>query len=80
MSRIIAICFISRLSGAVKAFLMFYPGITPDLEAVREYCQANTGRFEVPKHMEIVDALPVTPAGKVQKHKLRKHFSDLFAE
>jgi crotonobetaine/carnitine-CoA ligase len=35
------------------------------------YCEPRLPYFAVPRYIELVDALPTTENGKVQKYKLR---------
>lgn len=46
---------------------------TPD--AIIAFCRARLAAFETPKRVVIVDSLPTTVGGKVQKHKLRQQLS-----
>lgn len=39
--------------------------------AVREMCERRLARFKWPSRIEVVDQLPLTPTGKVQKGRLR---------
>jgi carnitine-CoA ligase len=36
------------------------------------YCEERLARFAVPRYVELVDELPLTPSGKVEKYKLRE--------
>ena len=51
--------------------------VAPDLDpvaveaAVRESCEARLARFKMPARVEVVDELPHTVTGKVQKGRLR---------
>ena len=51
--------------------------VAPDLdpvaleEAVRAHCRSRLARFKVPSRIEVVDQLPHTVTGKVQKGRLR---------
>ena len=38
---------------------------------LQEHVRARLGRHEFPRHVRFVDALPRTPAGKVDRHALR---------
>lgn len=44
--------------------------VTP--EELIAFCRARLAAFETPKRVVLVDALPTTVGGKVQKHKLRR--------
>jgi acetyl-CoA synthetase len=44
----------------------------PDLaEALQAHVRERLGRHEFPRHVEFVDVLPRTPAGKIDRHALR---------
>jgi long-chain acyl-CoA synthetase len=49
------------------------PGRDPDevAAAVRERCAARLARFKQPSRIEVLDELPKTVTGKVQKGRLR---------
>jgi acyl-CoA synthetase (AMP-forming)/AMP-acid ligase II len=40
-----------------------------------EQLRDRIARFKIPRHLEVVDAFPLTPSGKVQKFKLREQFT-----
>ncbi|WP_028267589.1 AMP-binding protein [Arthrobacter sp. MA-N2] len=46
-------------------------GRTLDADQVRERTAAMLPKFAVPRYVEFVDELPMTPTGKIQKHTLR---------
>jgi len=56
----------------VMATLVARPGALIDLPALAVHCEARLPRFAVPRYLDIVDALPCTENGKVQKYKLRE--------
>ena len=49
------------------------PGADPATmgEAVRAHCERRLARFKQPSRIEVVDELPLTGTGKVQKGRLR---------
>ena len=61
-----------RTGEAVVAYVRA-PGADPGAveEAVRERCAARLARFKQPSRVEVVDELPLTVTGKVQKGRLR---------
>lgn len=65
-------------SEAVCALVVLKPGTECTPEALTAHCRQLLGSFEVPKAIKIIDALPMTATGKVQKQILRKQFTDLF--
>jgi long-chain acyl-CoA synthetase len=40
-------------------------------DAVRRHCAVRLARFKQPSRIEVVEALPLTVTGKVQKGRLR---------
>jgi fatty-acyl-CoA synthase len=55
-----------------KAYVVARAGTTPAPDDLREFAAGRLARFKVPKAIEVVDALPKTATGKVQKHVLRE--------
>jgi fatty-acyl-CoA synthase len=58
----------------VGAALILKHGATPDPAAYAALLQGRVAAFKVPERWQIVDALPLTGSGKVQKYKLRELF------
>jgi O-succinylbenzoic acid--CoA ligase len=54
----------------VVAFVVAAPGSDPDFERLREAARRELRSFEVPKRFELVDQLPRTPSGKLQRRLL----------
>jgi cyclohexanecarboxylate-CoA ligase len=71
----------SRLGERACAFVVLRPGQTLDVPSLRVYMAENkVAKQYWPERIEVVDDLPRTPAGKVQKFRLRekaKAFGDL---
>ena len=44
-------------------------------ERLKAECRARLAGYKVPQHVRIVESLPRTPSGKVEKHKLRERFA-----
>jgi acyl-CoA synthetase (AMP-forming)/AMP-acid ligase II len=42
----------------------------PDLDSVRAWCQARLADYKAPDRLHIIDALPLTPMGKIDKRSL----------
>ena len=38
---------------------------------IREWIRANMAPYKVPKHIHFLDAIPLTPVGKIDKKKMR---------
>lgn len=56
----------------VMASIIAQPGSRIDLVALARYCEARLPYFAIPRYVDIVDDLPRTENGKVQKFKLRE--------
>lgn len=67
-----------RLGERVAAFVVLVDGADwPGPEAVLAHLdQARLARQKFPVEWPVVDALPVTLSGKVQKHKLARGAAD----
>jgi fatty-acyl-CoA synthase len=60
---------------AVCAVVALTPGApAPTLEEVRDFTGQRLARYKLPKRVEIVDALPRNPTGKVLKVELRQRY------
>jgi acyl-CoA synthetase (AMP-forming)/AMP-acid ligase II len=60
-----------RVLGEIGlAFVVPAAGAAPDLEALRAHCRAVLADYKAPDRLEIVDALPLTSVGKVDKRAL----------
>ncbi|HWV60792.1 MAG TPA: FadD3 family acyl-CoA ligase [Sphingopyxis sp.] len=60
-----------RLGEVPKAYVVLRPGVSATPEEIVAWCRENMANYKVPRRVEIVDALPVNAAGKVQKFLLR---------
>ncbi len=60
---------------AVCVAIVLRPGMLADDEPIVRFCRAQLAPYKKPRHVYFVDALPLTPAGKVQKFKLVERFS-----
>lgn len=56
---------------AVVAYLMARPGAEIDVEKIQAAIKAQKGAIYCPKSIEVVETLPLTPLGKVDKVALR---------
>ena len=56
----------------VMTALIAKPGSTLDLPELVAWCEARLPYFAVPRYFDVVDDLPRTENGKVQKYKLRE--------
>lgn len=55
----------------VKAWIVLAPEERLEPDELHEYLRGALPYFAVPRYVQFVDELPVTPTGRVQKHKLR---------
>jgi 3-phosphoshikimate 1-carboxyvinyltransferase len=62
-----------RLGERACAFVVLTPGSTVDLDAVRAHLDSHrVSKTYWPERLELVDALPRTPSGKIRKYVLRE--------
>jgi crotonobetaine/carnitine-CoA ligase len=54
----------------VKAFVVLRPGAAVEPAALHAWAGTRLSRFKVPRYIELVDALPHTPTGRLAKHQL----------
>ncbi len=54
------------------AFVVLSPGATLTEAEVIEYAREQMANFKTPRHVELVDELPKTATGKIQKYILRR--------
>lgn len=58
------------LGQAIKAFIVAASGGSVDPMSVKAHCRRRLANYKIPKHIELVDALPRTASGKVRRHEL----------
>jgi fatty-acyl-CoA synthase len=69
-----------RLSEVVCACVVCASGhalVNDDLAA---FCRGKLASFKIPRYTLVLDVLPMTPSGKVQKFKLREMVAQAFAD
>lgn len=59
-----------------KACVVLKPGAQVEPDELLIYLQDHLARYKVPKSVEIMDALPISAAGKILKRELRARFTD----
>ncbi|MBI4596730.1 MAG: AMP-binding protein [Candidatus Tectomicrobia bacterium] len=65
-----------RLGERICAYVVPKPGETITFEEITAWmAQANVAKPKWPERVEVVDVLPTTPAGKIQKFVLRQQIS-----
>jgi long-chain acyl-CoA synthetase len=68
-----------RWGEAVVGFVTLKLGASVTEDELIAHCRERLGGFETPKALRILDKLPMTATGKVQKHELRAAHSEIFA-
>ena len=61
-----------RMGEVGMAFVVPAPDAEITSESVVAWCRENMANYKVPRVVEVVEALPVTASGKVQKFELRR--------
>jgi long-chain acyl-CoA synthetase len=56
---------------AIRAFVALAPGARATPEALIEHCRERLAPYKIPAHIVLVDALPKTVVGKIDKLRLR---------
>ena len=51
-------------------------GATITADEIRDYCRGKIAHYKVPKYFRFVEAFPMTPTGKIQRHLLRRESLD----
>jgi long-chain acyl-CoA synthetase len=60
------------LRGEVpKAFVVLHEGQRIDPGELRQLCRERLAEYKIPRQIELIDALPRTPTGKIQKKSLQ---------
>ena len=59
-----------KMGEVVAAWVRPKAGQTLTAEEVREYCQGKIAHFKIPHHIRVVDSMPMTVSGKIQKFKI----------
>ena len=65
---------------AVTAVVVTKPGTTVTPDELVEHAKARLAGYKRPKYVELVDALPKNPRGKILKRDLRETFAHLGAD
>ena len=69
-----------RLGEVPVGYVLAEPGTTLDTDALLAHLRGRVASFKLPRHLKVVDALPMTPTGKVRKVELRDHALIDFAD
>jgi len=60
-----------RLGEVGYAYVVPRPGVAVDPDQVVAWARDHMANYKVPRHVEVVDALPLNASGKVLKYELR---------
>jgi acyl-CoA synthetase (AMP-forming)/AMP-acid ligase II len=63
-----------RYGEVCAAYVRLAEGASLSHEELREQMTGRVARYKIPAHLRVLDELPLTPSGKVQKFKLKEHF------
>jgi acyl-CoA synthetase (AMP-forming)/AMP-acid ligase II len=63
-----------RWGERVHAVVVPVAGGTVTLEDLRAFCADRIAGYKAPRSMDVVDALPLSAAGKVLKRELRRPY------
>jgi fatty-acyl-CoA synthase len=61
-----------RLGESGAAFVVSRPGMTVGEDEIISFCAARIAAYKVPGEVLVVDELPLTPTGKIQKFVLKE--------
>jgi fatty-acyl-CoA synthase len=61
----------ARLGEIGVAFIQVAPGASVAADRLIAFCRGRIASFKIPRHVFVVDELPTTSSGKVQKARLR---------
>jgi len=60
------------LGEAVSAWVVPRAGATLVPDDLRDFCRGQIAHYKIPRYVQLVDSLPRTGSGKVQKYRLRE--------
>ena len=63
-----------RWGEAGLALVVARPGCAIEPQRVVAHCRERLARYKVPRHVRIVDHLPLSPQGKILKTELKRHY------
>jgi acyl-CoA synthetase (AMP-forming)/AMP-acid ligase II len=68
-----------KFGEALMACLVLNSGQQIDVQEIVSFCRDKLAGYKIPRQIQILDALPRNPTGKVLKTELRKPFWDALA-
>jgi acyl-CoA synthetase (AMP-forming)/AMP-acid ligase II len=66
----------NRLGEVGAAFIVGKPGTAPSPPQIIEWAREAMANFKVPRHVIVIDALPLNASGKVLKYQLRRRLAE----
>jgi acyl-CoA synthetase (AMP-forming)/AMP-acid ligase II len=63
-----------RLGEVGVAYVVPRPGASVEPDEIISWCREHMANFKVPRLVEVVEALPLNPTGKVMKFELRARY------
>ena len=63
-----------RWGELVHACVVLRPGVTVTLEELQAHCKERIANYKIPRSMQVIEALPMSGAGKILKNKLREPY------
>jgi acyl-CoA synthetase (AMP-forming)/AMP-acid ligase II len=69
-----------RMGEVGIAFVVARPGVAIDPTLIISWAKSQLANYKVPRHVEIVDALPMNASGKVLKYELRERARTMMEE
>ena len=61
------------------AFVIPRPHTKPEPSEIIAWCREQMANYKVPRYVEVVDAFPLNPSGKVLKYELREQGKKVLA-
>jgi len=59
---------------ALLAFFVMKPDHAIDVDSMVEFCRSKLAGYKIPRRLELIDALPRNPSGKILKTVLREPY------
>ncbi len=61
-----------RMGEVGFAFVVPATGRKPNIEKILEWCQREMANYKCPRHVQLIESLPLNASGKVLKYELRE--------
>ncbi|WP_319409420.1 AMP-binding protein [uncultured Desulfosarcina sp.] len=61
-----------RMGEVVAAFIQIKEGSEYTAEDIQSFCAGKIAKYKIPRYVAVIEDIPRTPVGKVQKFKLRE--------